>query len=229
MKTKQNLLIFTLIASMVLLIAGSCKKNDDNNINPVNTFTDIRDGNVYKIVTIGDQVWMAENLRYSGNIPQVNESSAWEAIHWNGTEEPAWCYYDNNPANDEIYGKLYNWYAVNTGTLCPPGWHIPTEAEWSQLTDVLGGANVAGGKMKTITGWDSPNIEANNESGFSGFPGGIRWSSGDFISMGKKGGLWSSTDTEGEAMTLHLAHFESIARTIWDSKTHGYSCRCLRD
>ena len=169
-------------------------------------------------------------MRYIGNIPQVKDNGAWEAIFTNSTEQAAWCYYDNKPGNDVIYGKLYNWHSVNTGTICPQGWHIASEAEWSQLTDFLGGASVAGSEMKSTTGWDSPNSDATNASGFSGNPGGVRWSDGVFIMVGRLGNWWSSTEGEfGSAMSLHLSYGEGIARSIWDDKNQGYSCRCLRD
>jgi uncharacterized protein (TIGR02145 family) len=224
MKIKQCLLDYSVIFGVFLAISYSCKKDDDNN-----TLTDTRDGNVYKTVTIGSQVWMAENLRYSGNVPHVSENAEWEAILSNSTNQPAWCYYDNNSDNDGTYGKLYNWHAVKSGTLCPPGWHIPTEDEWNQLTGYLGGAQFAGNKMKTATGWESPDADATNASGFSALPGGVRWHSGEFIFYKRVGSWWSSSEDEGSAMLLQLVNLSSIARTIWDDKNHGNSCRCVRD
>lgn len=128
------------------------------------TVTDA-DGNVYNVVGIGTQCWMAENLRFSGSIPQVTGNANWESF--SGDErQPAWCYYDDNSAYNAIYGKLYNWYAVNSGNLCPSGWHIPTDADWQVLTNYLGGFSVAGGKMKSTSGWNAPNTDATNSSGF---------------------------------------------------------------
>jgi uncharacterized protein (TIGR02145 family) len=197
-----------------------------------NTITDPRDGNVYKIVKIGNQTWFAENLRYAGNIPQVTSTQAWAAIWNNGnpTGQPAWSYYNNNAAYDALYGKLYNWYAVNTGTLCPPGWHIPTDGEWTILTNFLGGAEVAGGKMKSVTGWDSPNIAATNESGFTGLPGGIREANG-FGGLGSNGYWWSSStdDSNGSWFRTLDGSSGSIGRGDDGSGTDGFSCRCLRD
>lgn len=144
-------------------------------------FTDARDDKVYKIVKIGNQVWMAENLNTShylngDSIPQVQDKAEWVAL-----TTGAWCYYQNDAENGKTYGKLYNWYAVNDPRgLAPEGWHIPTDAEWIALIDYLGGTNVAGGKMKQIgtVHWISPNLGATNESGFSALPGGLwveRW------------------------------------------------------
>ncbi len=197
-----------------------------------NTITDPRDGNVYKIVKIGNQTWFAENLRYAGNIPQVASNQAWAAIYNNGnpTGKPAWAYYNNNATFDAVYGKLYNWYAVNTGTLCPEGWHIPTDAEWTTLTNYLGGVGVAGGKMKSVTGWNSPNIAATNESGFTGLPGGFRLVGGVFNSLGSLGNWWSSSPPDPGTAWFRLLGSSngSIARLDY-IRAYGFSCRCLRD
>jgi uncharacterized protein (TIGR02145 family) len=196
------------------------------------TFTDTRDGNVYKTVKIGSQTWFAENLRYAGNIPQVASQQAWVAIYnfGNPTGQPAWAYYNNNPGYDAVYGKLYNWYAVNTGTLCPPGWHIPTDAEWTTLTNYLGGSGAAGGKLKSVTGWIAPNIGATNESGFTGLPGGNRWLDGVFHDMGEDGYWWSSSPNGSTSAWNHylLTGNGSFFRNS-NSRAYGFSCRCLKD
>ncbi len=142
--------------------------------------TDI-DGNMYPVVQIGTQCWMAENLRTShyrdgSEIPNITDG-----FEWDGYATGAWCNYDNDPANDAVYGKLYNWRAVFTGLLCPLGWHVANETEWGILIDYLGGGQEAGGKMKSIGTmddgnglWNAPNAGATNESGFSAVPGGRR-------------------------------------------------------
>ncbi len=125
-------------------------------------------------VTIGTQVWMSKNLdvakfRNGDPIPEAKTDEEWYKAVKN--KQPAWCYYENDPANGAKYGKLYNWYAVNDSRgLAPVGYHIPSDAEWTQLTDYLGGRDVAGGKMKSTTGWKAPNKDASNSSGFSGLP-----------------------------------------------------------
>ncbi|MBK6504532.1 MAG: fibrobacter succinogenes major paralogous domain-containing protein [Ignavibacteria bacterium] len=173
--------------------------------------------NNYQSVKIGTQEWMTENLnvdrfRNGEPIPEVKTSEEWEK---SGKErKPAWCYYDNDPDNGEIYGKLYNWYAVNDPRgLAPEGWHIPSDKEWTILTKYLGGkatqdktdtgtpywdTPIAGGKMKS-TGtqyWKSPNEEATNSSGFSGLPGGLRNASLSlsFVRIEESGYWWSSSE-----------------------------------
>ncbi|MBM3401498.1 MAG: hypothetical protein FJY21_04145 [Bacteroidetes bacterium] len=129
-------------------------------------------------VTIGNQVWMTKNLdldkfRNGDPIQEAKTNEEWKKAGEN--KQPAWCYYNNDPANGTKYGKLYNWYAVTDPRgLAPKGWHIPTDMEWTILIDYLGGPDVAGGKMKSTGSeyWKSPNREASNESGFSGLPGG---------------------------------------------------------
>jgi len=144
------------------------------------------------------QQWGLSNLNVTtykngDTIPQVTNPSTWASL-----TTGAWCYYNNDPANESIYGKLYNWYAVNDPRgLAPEGWHIPTNAEWETLQACLGGSGVAGGKMKTIgtTRWNSPNTGATNESGFSGLPGGIRTGQvGSFNNIGNAGRFWTSTE-----------------------------------
>lgn len=171
--------------------------------NDPNTFTDPRDNQTYKIVKIGNQTWFAENLAY---VPQ------------NGNY---WAY-DNNQSNVATYGYLYDW---NTAlTACPSGWHLPTDAEWTILTNYLGGASVAGGKMKSTTGWNAPNVAATNSSGFSGLPGGQHNIGGTFEGIGGNGYWWSST---GDRCKLNYSI--SSAFTNIDDKRNGFSCRCLRD
>lgn len=205
------------------------------------TFTDPRDGNVYKTVKIGNQTWFAENLRYVGNIPWFTSPKNWGAIWNNGnhTSQPAWTYYKDDPIYEATYGKLYNWFAVNTGLLCPQGWHIPTDEEWTAITNLLGGESVAGGKLKSVLGWNEPNIEATNESGFSGLPGGvlnITGSGGPFYNWGEFGGLglssgwWSSSSAGSDkAWVRDLKQQNSKIGRGSAISGNGYYCRCLKD
>jgi uncharacterized protein (TIGR02145 family) len=193
------------------------------------TITDI-DGNTYSTVTIGTQCWMRENLKTSKyndgtSIPTGLSDAAWE-----NTTSGAYAINDNNAANNTIYGKLYNWYAVNTGKLCPTGWHIPSDVEWTVLTDFLGGESVAGGKMKTTTGWQAPNTGATNSSGFSGLPGGSRVGDGNYDEIGFFGGWWSSTETDtGFAWYRYLFFNDGNVYGYVNDRGIGLSCRCLRD
>lgn len=187
------------------------------------SITDPRDGEKYKIVKIGTQTWFAENLRYSGSIPNVTGAT---------TQQPAWAYYDNIAGYHATHGKLYNWYAVNTGTLCPPGWHIPTIAEWNILISYLGGGTVAGAKMKNTTGWAGDG-NGDNSSGFTGLPSGRRrGSDGKFEAMRTNGYWWSSTEHDtytDDALYKYLFYFTSDVGNLHGSKRGGFSCRCLRD
>lgn len=210
---------------------------DNPYLNPALTYgsvTDI-DGNKYATIKIGTQTWMAENLkttRYNDGttIPNVTDNNAWYNL-----TTGAWSYYDNNSSYNTTYGKLYNWYAVNTGKLCPQGWRVPTDADWSQLTTYLG--SNAGGKLKATgitnsgTGlWKSPNSGATNESGFTGLPGGNRYFDGTFYGIGGDGYWWSSTEgSTYDAWTRGLYDSSSSVYRLNFSKERGFSCRCLRD
>ena len=195
------------------------------------TVTDI-DGNSYPTVLIGNQFWMAENLKTTrfadgSVIPNVTDNDA-----WNQLSTPAWCNYNNSLANDLVYGKLYNWFTVSDPrNVCPSGWHAPTDAEWTILIDFLGGTNVAGGKMKTTTSWSSPNTGATNESNFSGLPGGTRYPNlGTFDDVGYYGYWWSSTESNTYNAWYRLLNYNngSATRTSY-FKQVGFSVRCLRD
>ena len=185
----------------------------------------------YPSVLIGTQYWMDKNLelttyRNGDTIPYVTNPTAWAAL-----TTGAWCYYNNDPSSG--YGKLYNWYAVTDARgLAPQGWHIPTDAEWTTLSTVLGGESVAGGKMKTTgtTRWTSPNTGATNESGFAGLPGGYRFYNGTFYSIGDYGYWWSSTEYNTyNAWNRNLNYnIGNVYRTNLD-KGNGFSVRCLRD
>ena len=191
-------------------------------------------GYTYSSVVLGNgQEWMSENLRTTNYrngdpIPTGLTDEAWFL-----TTSGAYAIYNNDNANDAIYGKLYNWYAVaDPRHVCPSGWHEPTDGEWTTLTDYLGGAAVAGGKMKT-TGtqyWLSPNTDATNESGFSGLPGGFRSSLGGIYGVGGDG-YWSSSSENGTggAWIRGLGFTNGVVGQGSGGKQDGFSVRCLRD
>ena len=199
--------------------------------------TDV-EGNSYKTVYIGTQQWMGENLKASmysdgTTIPNITDNTQWE-----NNNTGAWCYYNNDETNNVKYGKLYNWYAVSSATngnknVCPTGWHVPTDAEWTVLTDYLGGASVAGGKMKEVgtTNWNSPNIDATNSSLFTGLPGGTRSLVGGYSYIGVSGDYWSSTnDGMYAAVELIMRYSEAFAQISGSkNKRSGLSVRCLKD
>ena len=186
-------------------------------------------------VTIGNEVWMVENLnvdkfRNGDPIPEAKTDEEWEKACKN--KQPAWCYYDNDPANGAKYGKLYNWYAVNDPRgLAPVGYHIPTDEEWTVLTDYFFGEDVAGEKMKSTSGW-AKSGNGTNESGFSCLPGGIRDYGGAFFSIGKGGYWWCSTEYNYNHWSAWYRYLGYDLGSVFSgdySKEEGLSVRCLRD
>ncbi len=189
------------------------------------------DNNSYEIVTIGTQVWMSENLRathYNDKTPIqiVTDNTAWSSL-----STPAYTWYNNGPSE---YGALYNYYTVadtNSLNVCPTGWHVPSDTEWTMLTDFLDETSTATGKM-TETGlshWNSPNTVATNESGFTGLPGGVRVFDGTFGNIGQVGNWWSSTESSSNIAWYRFLNTTGIlARHDFDKRL-GCSVRCLRD
>jgi uncharacterized protein (TIGR02145 family) len=178
-------------------------------------------------VTIGSQVWTSKNLNVSAYrsgdvIPQVQDENAWANL-----TTGAWCYYNNDASNGTKYGKLYNWYAVNDPRgLAPKGYHIPTDAEWTKLSEYLGGEDKAGTKMKSTSGW---GFNGTNSSGFSGLPGGERTTSGTF--SGDYGYWWSSSECNNKtyAWNRNLNYGDGFINRDLNNKKSGFSVRCLRD
>ncbi len=195
------------------------------------------DGNVYNTVQIGTQTWMAGNLRTShyndgAPIPNVKDNT-----EWNNLTSGAYAWYDNDSALYEIpYGKLYNWYAIETGKLCPAGWHVANEDEWLLLGSYLGGSSVAGGKLKatgTIENgdglWLAPNTGATNSTGFNGLPGGRRYSNGAFEQIGIKGVWWSSIDNPGYSFSWGTENINERLNGASYNVKNGVSVRCIKD
>ncbi len=182
-------------------------------------------------VTIGTQIWTTKNLdvstyRNGDPIPQVQDTVAWANL-----TTGAWCYYRNNTTNGAIYGKLYNWYAVNDPRgLAPIGYHIPTKSEWQILTDYLGGTYSAGGKMKS-TGtqyWKYPNVGATNESGFSALPAG--YLNFQFYYIGKEAHWWSSTYSTNCVFGVAIEYGSFfVTENPCKSRNSGHSVRCIKD
>ena len=187
-------------------------------------------------VKIGKQVWAAKNLdvttfKNGDAIPEAKTDNDWAAA---GTAaKPAWCYYNNDAANGSKYGKLYNWYAVTDPRgLAPKGWHIPTDVEWTALTDFLGG-EAGGGKLKEkgTANWNSPNNGATNESGFTALPGGGRYDNGGFNKgLGIIGYWWTSS-----AMMQNFGWYRYLGADNGnvlrgaENTSSGYSVRCIKD
>ena len=223
MRKFNKYLISTLILLVVIYIA-SCSKSEPVLLS--NTVTDV-EGNVYHTLKIGNQTWMAENLRTtkyrdSTLIPNVTNNSEWFT-----TVTGAYC----NGNNSIIFGKLYNWYAINTGKLAPRGWHVATDADWTKLTTLLGGEGLAGGKLKEsgTAHWLNPNIGATNDSIFSALPGGNRDST--FHSVGNSGYWWSATEFNSTKAWFRIMNHEStgVGRYPTGNKAFGFSVRCVKD
>jgi uncharacterized protein (TIGR02145 family) len=233
-------IIIKSVLAVFLLTIISCTKQDatiqSSGITNESSTQDLSsDDAVAKItsVKIGSQLWMNTNLNVSryrngDKIPQVKDPSKWA-----GLTTGAWCWYNNNPANGTIYGKLYNWYAVNDPRgLAPTGWHIPSDAEWTVVVNFLGGDIVAGGKMKETgtANWKSPNTGATNTSGFTGMPGGLRNFTGTFENFGNYGYWWSSTPYSiDQALERYLSTNYGNCNLSAYGGRYGLSVRCIKD
>ncbi len=209
-----------------------------------NGFTDSRDGNHYNAVRIGNQVWMAENLKYlpsvSGPVTGSQTIPYYYVYDYYGTDVTA----AKATTNYTTYGVLYNWAAAMNGAassaanpsgvqgVCPAGWHLPSDAEWTQLTDYLGGVSVAGGKLKEAgtTHWYSPNTGATDESGFTALPGGYCFSSGSFHGIGNDGYWWSASESDANnAWYRYMVFSYSFVNRYYDYKVARLAVRCVRD
>ena len=210
----------------------------------VNIVYDARDGNAYKTVKIGNQIWLAENLKYLPSVVGPSTGSKTTPYYYvygydgtNVTDAKA-------TSNYATYGVLYNWPAAMAGSassnanpsgvqgVCPAGWHLPSDAEWTELTDYLGGISVAGGKLKETgtTHWQSPNTGATNETGFTALPGGDRYLFGDFYAIGLLGYWWSATEYGPHyAWSRYVGYADSNVDRNINAKEDGYSVRCVRD
>jgi uncharacterized protein (TIGR02145 family) len=221
------------ILDIVHLINDQYKNGPDPICLPnIGTVTDI-DGNIYYTFEIGNQWWMMENLKvthYRNGDPIPNVTGNTE---WVGLTTGAYCNYNNDVANAATYGRLYNWYSADDSrNIAPAGWHIPSDAEWQTLVNYLGGAGVAGGKMKEsgTTHWSGPNTGATNESGFSALPGGYRRSGdGVCVGVGFATGFWSSTESGSKVWFRYLSYDYSGVVHFDNYKPYGYSVRCVKD
>ncbi len=185
----------------------------------------------YPTVTIGNQIWMQKNLnvctyRNGDEIPQVQDPNQWTNL-----TTGAWCYYQNDTANGIVYGKLYNWYAVNDPRgLAPAGYHVPSDGEWTSLINFLGGESVAAGKMRATSLWNSPNAGATNSSGFTGLPGGFRPGAGPFDMIGSIAFWWSSSQSfDNFSWYYYLENDYGDASRSYLNKSCGFSVRCIKD
>jgi uncharacterized protein (TIGR02145 family) len=239
---KQNLVRKSLMFARTDTVGVSGVMNLQNNLlvkgnlniagTIYNKVTDV-EGNSYNTITIGTQTWMAENLKTTKlndgtNIPLVTNGTTWGTL-----STPAYCWFNNDEASYKVtYGALYNWYTANTGKLCPSGWHIPSDPEWTTLTDYLGGLSIAGGKMKEAgtSHWISPNIGATNESGFTGLPAGYRDKTSGFLNIGTYALWWASTGINStDSWGRGLYNLDATVYRYNYYNNHGFSVRCIKN
>jgi uncharacterized protein (TIGR02145 family) len=223
---------YTLTANDSTVCAGTTVTLSVN-VQQANTVTDI-DGNTYQTVQIGNQIWMKENLRttkytngdFINNITGGNQ--------WSNSTSGAWSLYSNDNQYSIPYGNLYNWYSVaDQRNICPIGWHVPTNFEWTTLTNYLGGQGVAGGKMKSLGAnyWTSPNSEATNQSGFSAIAAGFRSNNlGEFVYMADYASFWTSTEYNSDWAWYRALTYSGGGVTAYEyPKAVGMSIRCIKD
>lgn len=187
------------------------------------------EGNIYPTIQIGNQTWMAENLKASKfndgtSIPNITAHD-----NWRKATTPAWSFYENNNDYHQLFGNIYNWNAVSTGKLCPKGWHVPTKQEWSTIAQTLG--TNGGGKMKIEKVWYPGNLGATNASGFSALSGGQRIDSG-FTGVGHRIHIWSATEQSGGSTYANDIYLTGGSTSVFESsspKINGAYCRCVKD
>ena len=201
------------------------------------------DGNVYATVAIGTQVWMKDNLKTTRYNDGTTIQNITGGTSWSNLTSDAYCWYGNNASNKNIYGAMYNWYAVNTGKLCPTGWHVPSDAEWKVLEMNMGMSQAQadgegwrgtdeGGKLKEAgtNHWIYPNVLATNESWFTALPGGYRDPYGTFGDVGYRGFWWSSDEGSIEDAWRRILSYDSGAVDRGSrTKTCGFSVRCIKN
>jgi uncharacterized protein (TIGR02145 family) len=248
MKLFTSAILFPLTLAVII---SSCKKDPEPQPDPQPqptgcpaTVTDI-DGNIYPVVKIGNQCWMATNLRTTKYRNGQGINTLLNETNWTYAAEGAYAIYDNDPANEAIYGKLYNGYAVKTGLLCPNGWRIPTDDEFKtmethlgmteadlNLTGERGYDEAVGGKLKGLTLWDEPNAGATNSSGFNALPSGQRNSQGEYISIQQYTDFWTSTGYPGtdDFQYLRTLYYngQGIGRHFVNINK-GTACRCIKE
>jgi uncharacterized protein (TIGR02145 family) len=224
MKNKNSIILITLIIFFTFF--GACKKTDK----PVEPLTDV-DGNTYKTVSIGNQEWMAENLKTTkfsdgADIPLVTDANAWSNLKTSG-----FCWYNNDQTTyKNSFGALYNGFTISSGQLCPAGWHVPAKEEWLQLRAHLGDSLKAGGKLKEAgtSHWLSPNKGADNSTGFDALPSGYRYFEGSFSSVLSYTAFWSASDSgKNDAWFAGLYYADAALVINHLDKKQGFSVRCV--
>jgi uncharacterized protein (TIGR02145 family) len=249
MKTRKRFIPLALFASLLFIVVTSCNKTDDpvEEI-PVNETVKDADGNIYNTIKIGNQVWMVENLKTTKYNDGTEILNVINDLQWNDLKTAGYCNYENRENFVAIYGRLYNWHAVNTGKLAPAGWHVPTDNDWTILENYLiaNGYNSNGSTNENLiskslcakTNWaisketSTPGCapENNNSTGFTALPGGIRFSNGRFYSIEKGGYWWSSTEYDSNlAYNREMGYDYANMLRINISKEFALSVRLVKD
>jgi uncharacterized protein (TIGR02145 family) len=221
------LIVFIFI---ILIFIKIHNKKSGNDIDGYNTVTDI-DGNVYTTVSIGNQIWLNEDLKTTRFNDSTSILSVKENMSWAELKSPAYCWYDNDSLNNST-GALYNWYTVKSGKLCPTGWHIPSDSEWTTLINYLGGDSIAGEKFQeTHTSIWGKKSKTNNTTSFNVVFAGFRYIDGICYDKGRNATWWSSTEVSPEKALSRLISYGGtyIYRINYYSKSHGFSVRCIKD
>lgn len=221
---------------LLLILAGftGCKSGSEKE-QSAEQVIDI-EGNSYAVIHIGQQAWMAENLKTSTLSDGTSLSGVEEYEDWAQLTLPGYSWYNNDSLNAEKFGALYNCYAVETEKLCPDGWHVPTDEDWIALESAIGGATTAGGAMKEsgTAHWKTPNAFASNESGFTALPGGYRSYNGTFNLMRIDGFWWSSSEKSwyGSKNTVMYRNLKYDGPDLFREvavKANGFSVRCIKN
>jgi uncharacterized protein (TIGR02145 family) len=197
----------------------------------ISTVKDL-DGNIYNTIKIGEQIWMSENLKTTKLNDGTQIAKVTGIAEWAALSTPGYCWYKNDTSYKNVYGALFNAYAVNTSRLCPFAWHVSTDDDWSKLESYLGGEKIAGGKLKD-TGtllWSDPNSGATNEILFNALPGGSRFTNGLFLTVKNMGYWWSPGESNTFNNWYRSIYYRdvSVTRNFIDS-TNGFSVRCVKD
>ena len=225
MKFSKYILIIVTLVSLSI----SCTKKEEKPPDPV---TDI-EGNTYKTVRIGLQIWMAENLKTTKFNDGTSIAPVADSIAWRNLATPGYCMYNkNDTAYKRTYGLLYNAYTADSGKVCPTGWHLPGIEEWQQLSDFLADSIYTGGKLKETgtTHWMTPNKGATNTTGFSALPAGIRYFEGSFTAISYYTAFWSASASGNEEEGYSSLYYGDAKVNMGHvSKKHGFSIRCVKD
>jgi uncharacterized protein (TIGR02145 family) len=188
------------------------------------------DGNAYTSVIVGEQEWLAQNLKttkYCNGDPLVTDLIS---ISWQSSSVGSWAHYNDDPSMDETFGKLYNFYAVtDTRSVCPCGWHVPTTIEWNTLFVFLGGPSVSGGLLKSTANWNTPNTGATNAYGFGAQGGGYRLSNGNYSQQNVYGYFWTKNVFGSDGVYRRLSFDSAAVQSLYYSKRGGLSVRCIKD